>query len=192
MDKEYRSIKSELRSDEGRHISGYAVRFNEQSRYLGFYETISRGAITQELIDESDVFALLDHDPSKVLARCKRGIGNLVLTVDDEGVKYDFDALENELGNTVLTYVRAGIIDSSSFAFAVDEDGDIWERRADGEVYRTITKIGGLYDVSPVFNPAYDTTSCSCRSYDEFKSKEEKNSALEKKYHQMIQEIEAL
>lgn len=166
-EKEIRKL-SELRSiGEGRHIEGYALVFNSQSEDLGFYETISQDAIDDDTIKRSDVFALLDHETDKVLARCKHGIGNLKLEIDSHGLKYSFDALENDLGNTVLTYIRSGIIDSSSFAFTVADDK--WETK-DGQDYRTILKIDRLFDVSCVYQPAYAATSVGCRSYDKYKA----------------------
>lgn len=169
MDKETRKI-SEIRTDtDGRHVEGYALVFNSQSKDLGFYETILPSAVDNDTIKRSDVFALLDHDMMRgVLARSKYGVGNLKLTVDKKGLKYEFDALDNELGNTLLSYLRNGIIDSSSFAFTVAQDGDEWERK-DGVDYRTIKKIDRLFDVSPVFSPAYAETTSYCRSYEQFK-----------------------
>ena len=168
MEKEIRNLKSEVRNASGRHIEGYAVRFNTQSEDMGFYETIAPDAITEDTIKNSDVFALLNHESDKVLARSKNGIGNLKLSIDKNGVKYSFDALNSPLGDEVLEYIRSGIITSSSFAFSIAPDGDKWERR-NGKDYRTITKIAKLYDVSPVYCPAYSSTSCSCRSYENFK-----------------------
>ena len=168
MEKEIRNIQSELRNVNGRHIEGYAVRFNSMSEDMGFFETIASGAITEDTIKNSDVFALLNHEGDKVLARSKNGVGNLKLSIDKTGVKYSFNALNSPLGDEVLEYIRSGIITSSSFAFSIAPDGDKWERRG-GKDYRTITKIAKLYDVSPVYCPAYSSTSCSCRSYENFK-----------------------
>lgn len=168
MEKEIRNLKSEVRNVNGRHIDGYAVRFNSMSEDMGFFETIAPDAITEDTIKNSDVFALLNHESDKVLARSKNGVGNLKLSIDKNGVKYSFDALNSPLGDEVLEYIRTGIITSSSFAFSIAENGDKWERRG-GKDYRTITKIEKLYDVSPVFTPAYSSTSCSCRSYENFK-----------------------
>lgn len=77
MEKEIRNLKSELRNLQGRHIEGYAVRFNSQSEDMGFFETIAPDAIDNETIKNSDVFALLNHESDKVLARSKNGVGNL-------------------------------------------------------------------------------------------------------------------
>lgn len=188
MEKEVRKLQHEVRNDNGRHISGYAIVFNSQSENLGFFETIERGALDYDTLQESDVFALLNHDENKVLARAKYGVGNLMLTIDEKGLRYDFDAMHTPLGDEVLEYVRNGVIDASSFAFTIADGGEQWERRSDGNAYRTITKIDRLFDVSPVFSPAYSATSCSCRSYENFKKEEERK----EKYAKIIEEIKAL
>jgi HK97 family phage prohead protease len=174
--------------DDSRHVEGYAVVFESQSEDLGFFETIDRGAITQELVDNSDVFALLNHDDEKVLARSKNGVGSLKLTVDDRGLKYEFDAAETQLGNDLLEYLKRGEITTSSFAFALDyndPEAETWERK-NGANYRTIHKIAYLHDVSPVWNAAYSATSVSQRSLDkckELEEKEEQEKRAEKEEH---------
>ena len=138
--------------DDSRHVEGYAVVFESQSEDLGFYEKIERGAITQELVDNSDIFALLNHDDEKVLARSKNGVGSLKLTVDDRGLKYEFDAAETQLGNDLLEYLKRGEITTSSFAFALDytdPEAETWERK-NGTNYRTIHKIAYLRCFSSV------------------------------------------
>lgn len=166
-DKEIRSVV-ELRSADSNTIEGYAVVFDSESQWLGFYEKIAPSAITEETLKRSDVFANLDHDTDKVLARSRYGKGNLTLTIDERGLKFSFKLLDNELARTVKSYVDAGIISSCSFAFTVAEDGDTWERDEDGIDHRTITKIDRLFDVSLVYEPAYLETSVSCRSYERY------------------------
>ena len=162
--------------DDSRHVEGYAVVFDSQSEDLGFFEVIERGAITQELVNNSDVFALLNHDDDKVLARSNKGVGSLKLIVDDRGLKYEFDAAETQLGNDLLEYLKRGEISTSSFAFALDyndPEAETWERK-NGANYRTIHKIAYLHDVSPVWNAAYSATSVSQRSLEKCKELEEK------------------
>ena len=174
--------------DGSRHVEGYAVVFESQSEDLGFFEKIDRGAITQELVDNSDVFAVLNHDDEKVLARSKNGVGSLKLTVDDKGLKYEFDAAETQLGNDLLEYLKRGEINTSSFAFALDyndPEAETWERK-NGANYRTIHKIAYLHDVSPVWNAAYSATSVSQRSLDkckELEAKEAEEKRAEKEEH---------
>lgn len=66
MEKEIRNLKSEVRNVNGRHIEGYAVRFNSMSEDMGFFETIAPDSITEDTIKNSDVFALLNHESDKV------------------------------------------------------------------------------------------------------------------------------
>lgn len=176
---EIRNIGSVLQhntEDNSRHVEGYAVVFNSRSEDLGFYEYIEPTAITQEIINKSDVFALLNHDNTKVLARSNHGAGSLSLTIDDKGLKYEFDAADTQLGNDLLEYLKRGEISTSSFAFAIDyndPEAESWERK-NGANYRTIHKIAYLFDVSPVWNAAYSATSVAQRSLDKCKELEEK------------------
>ena len=172
-------IVIERNYDDSRHVEGYAIVFDSLSVDLGFYETIERGAITQELLDNSDVFALFNHDDDKVLARSNKGVGSLKLTLDERGLKYEFDAADTQLGNDLLEYLKRGEISTSSFAFALDyndPDAETWERK-NGTTYRTIHKIAYLHDVSPVWNAAYAATSVSQRCLDKAKELEEREKA---------------
>ena len=155
-------------NQDSRTVEGYAVVFNSQSEDLGFYETINPAAITEEVLMRSDVFCLFNHDQDKVLARSKYGTGSLQLQLDEQGLKYTFTAPNTDLGDELLEYLRRGDIDSSSFAFTVstDEGSEVWTTGTDGRQYREILKIDELHDVSPVWNPAYTSTSVSQRTLD--------------------------
>lgn len=195
-------------SDGDRHIEGYAIIFESDSEDMGFIERISRGAVSQELVDSCDVFALMNHDDERVLARSNKGQGSLKLTVDERGLKYEFDAADTQLGNDLLEYIKRGEIDKSSFCFCVDRsdpDAQKIEKR-DGKYYRTINKISYIHDVSPVWNPAYSATSVSKRflqDLEEFKEeekrmleeeeekrKEEAFKPIEEKLNNMLNEFE--
>ena len=175
MEKELRYIdNSEIRTAaDSREVDGYALLFNTLSRDLGgFREKIDAEAV-EGVIEASDVMAVLNHDASRgILARSRYGKGSLALTADEKGLRYVFDAPRTALGDECLEYIRRGDISQSSFAFAVKEDS--WEKQADGTYIRTIKKFDRLYDVSPVFEPAYFGTAVSCRSFDEFKAEEER------------------
>ena len=167
------SFNIELRNEpESRHIEGYGSVFNERSLDLGgFVEMIAPGAF-DGVIDRSDVKCYLDHNPEKgILARSRNGKGSLSLVVDEKGLRYEFDAPHTNLGDEVVEGLKRGDYSQSSFAFTVDDE--IWTKEEDGSYLRTITKIGGLYDVSIVANPAYEGTSVALRSLDAFKAQEE-------------------
>lgn len=196
--KEIRNYNLELRSDpDSRTIEGYALTFNSRSKCLYdkdlgyFYEEILPDSLNG-VLERSDILALFNHDQSYgILARSERGQGNLELEVDDKGLYFRFDALKNEMGNTILEYLRNGIVKKCSFAFTTN---DTSVRRENGEMIRTINHFDQLYDVSLVVNPAYDSTSCKCRSIDEFldgeaKKIEEEKRAKEEYYNKLLKSI---
>lgn len=192
---EYRSFRIEARENESRTVCGYGSVFNSQSEDLGFIETIDPNAITEETIKRSDVFATLNHDMNKILARCKYGSGSLELKCDDKGLYYRFDAPNTNLGDELLEHLNRGEIDSSSFAFTVKRDE--WKKGDDGKHYRTILEIDQLFDVSPVFSPAYSEASCQKRNKpsdyaDKINTLEQRDMDNKEKLNQLEEEIKKL
>ena len=121
--KEYRELNNNINSnEESRTVEGYAVVFDSWSENLGFYEKIHRGAITQDTINNSDIFCKFNHSDDKILARSKYGSGSLLLEVDEVGVRYLFEAPHTQLGDELLEHLRRGDITSSSFAFTVSSE----------------------------------------------------------------------
>lgn len=164
MEKEIRNYGTINDYNEGsRVIEGYALKFDSPSQFMGFYEVIDRSAVTEELINKSDIFALFNHDTNRVLARSRYNKGSLKLEIREDGLYYSFEAPNTQWGDEVLEHLKRGEIFGSSFAFCVPEGGDVVERDAEGTLHRTITKIERLFDVSPVFEPAYLSTTCSKR-----------------------------
>ena len=168
---EYRKFENtiEARDTESRSVSGYAIVFNSESRDLGFFETIDPGAVTEETIERSDIFATLNHDEDKVLARCNHGSGSLELSIDERGLHYRYDAPHTDLGNSVLEHIDRGDLTDASFAFTISEEpgSQVWEKR-DGKIYRTIYKIDRLYDISNVWTGAYAAASTHRNTPDEY------------------------
>lgn len=166
--KEIRSIEgSEFRIlPDSRKIEGYALLFDVESRDLGgFKEVIERNAL-DGVIENSDILALYNHNENNVLARATNGNGTLSLDVDEKGLRYSFEAPDTPLGNEVFNAIQRGDLRNSSFAFTVDKQGQKWEKR-DNIFVRTITRFNELFDVSPVFRPAYTDTSVAVRSLTE-------------------------
>lgn len=181
---EVRNFNIEFRNDsESRHIEGYGSVFNKRSVDLGgFTEIIAPGAF-DGVIENSDVKAYLDHNPSRgILARSKNGEGTLSLSIDETGLRYAFDAPNTALGDEVVEGLKRGDYSQSSFAFTVKDQ--VWTKEDDGSYLRTITKIGGLYDVSIVADPAYPDTSVAVRSLDAFKESE----TVQGKVQEQVQE----
>ena len=166
---EIRSVSELPVLSEGRHIQGYAIVWGVESRVLcdwdgEFIEVIERGAVDDELLQRSDVKALYNHMRDYLLARCTNGEGTLRLTIDERGLRYDFDAPETTWGNDVLELVKRGDLRGSSFAFTADDV--VCSQRPDGTRVRRVRKLSGLYDVSVVADPAYMQTSVDARAFD--------------------------
>lgn len=175
--KEIRLGDNATSTSESRHIEGYAIVFNSLSNDLGgFREIIEQGAITDELIKNSDIVCLLNHDIKKgLLARSYHGRGSLKLDIDEHGLHYSFDAPNTDLGDEVLEGIRRGDIAKCSFAFVCGED--VWDKDENGEYIRHVKKIKNLYDVSLVYHPAYEETEVKAdtRGLDELKAQEANN-----------------
>lgn len=160
-------IRSNEEQQESRHIEGYAVVFESESLDMGFTEVIRRGAITEELIKQSDVCALWNHNPNWLLGRSVNGEGTLQLSIDDHGLRFALDLPHTTTGDDVLELIRRGDVTGCSFAFSVSpEDGAEEWVEVNGHYTRYINKISGLYDVSPVVTPAYQATEVSARALD--------------------------
>ncbi|AGB28674.1 phage prohead protease, HK97 family [Prevotella dentalis DSM 3688] len=170
-----------------RSVEGYALVFDSESNDLGgFVETIDKNAL-DGVLEKSDVLCLLNHNEERgVLARWRKKQGSLALYVDEKGLKYSFDAPNTALGDELLEGLKRGDIDSSSFAFAIGEDK--WEKRNDGTYLRRILKFKEIYDVSPVYHPAYSATSVNTRGLEELKEKELNKSKLLDIYYQELKD----
>lgn len=186
---ENRNIQSELNVSNDRTVEGYAAIFDSESNYIGWHEVIHRGAITDQTIKESDVLAKFNHEDNKILARSRNGEGSLLLEVDEKGLRYMFESPKTDLGDELLEYLKRGDINQSSFAFTIANGGDKWYKK-DGEIYRDIYKIEKLYDVSPVFNPAYSATTCNASA--RFKEIKAQSEEIDAKMNLIIDEIDKL
>lgn len=141
---------------EGNTLYGYAARYDSpttrQADFAGT-ETIARGAF-DGLLDQ-DVVALQDHDMSKLLGRT--AAGTLRLASDRDGLRFEIDLPDTQVGHDVRVLVQRGDLAGCSFTAAL---GEI-ERVKGGVVHRTFSR---LVDVSVVTSPAYLDTRVAVRS----------------------------
>jgi HK97 family phage prohead protease len=159
-------------------VEGYAIIFDSQSSRIGdFYEIIERSAVTAQTIEQSDIFALLDHNYDKgILARSRFGKGSLKLEIDDRGLKYQFTLPDTEVGRELRSHLEREEITASSFAFSVS--GESWDFDETNRCIRTVKTIDRIYDVSPVFNAAYESTEVALRSLEQAKDKRNQDSMV--------------
>lgn len=154
---------------ESRIITGRAIVFESWSKNLGgFYEIIHRGAITQELIDKSDIIMNINHDDEKMVARSRQGKGTLSVSLKDDGVYFSFEAPTTSRGDELLYNIRNGNIFECSFAFTIPDDlhSERWYVDSDNVYRREVNVIDGLYDMSLVIHGAYGDTNCQARCAD--------------------------
>lgn len=183
---------SEVLAD-NKTIYGKAISFDTLSVDLGgFRETIKRGAITQDLINHSDIFARTNHKDDYILARSKNGKGSLSLELKDDGLYFSFELPNTEKGNELREHIKRGEITQCSFAFnaAQEANSEVW-RNENGTIYRDIYKIGYLGDVAPVYKPAYEETYVSMRAMEcakTLKEEEELKAMQEEKETEEIDE----
>lgn len=174
MEKEIRLLQqSELRATgDSRKVEGRSIVFNSMSEDLGGWsEKIIPDAIDESILDDSDIFFLLNHDDDRgILGRRRNGSGSLTTEIREDGVWFSFEAPKTGLGDELLEYLRRGDITQCSFAFTVSDDN--WDRQEDGTYIRTILRFNKIYDMSAVFTPAYPATNVKCARFAEIKEAE--------------------
>lgn len=179
--REYRRINLEdieLRDGEGEEtyiVEGYATKFSTpytlyKIRNDSLVESVDPHAFDK--CDMRDVIMQYDHE-GRVFARTTNA--TLGLSVDEVGLKIRAYLGGTTGGRQLYEEIKGKYITKMSFGFVVDKD----ERRVEEDienntctVYRTITEIGKLYDVSAVSIPANDATEISSRNLGEGAIKE--------------------
>lgn len=152
---------------ESRTIAGTAIVFNRESQVLDdwgekFREIILPEAVTQAFLNTQDVKLNLLHDRKMTIARCNKGAANssLRLTVDANGVNFEFDAPRCDLGDRALELVRNGVYSGCSFEFKPKD----YDKSVDGEnVTITHRAFEYLNALTIGMDPAYTQTSVNVR-----------------------------
>jgi hypothetical protein len=194
---EIRSIGNFENEENTRKIHGLAIPVESLSGLLygEFYETISRDAVNDELIQSNDVKLYLNHDASQgTFARSKYGNGSLKLFVTGRGLEFETELPETEKGNELLKGIERGDYDAISFAFVVGEEHFDNKPNNDGTWNRYIDKIAMLDEISILsVAPAYDATSVNLRSLELVKEKyqeEINNQMINKELDVKLMELE--
>ena len=159
----------DAQEDSPRIISGYAAVFNQVAqigRWYRYKEQIASGAF--EGCNYDKCVACFNHNTDNILARYSSG--TLKLSVDEVGLRFEFEVPNTTVGNDMYELVKRGDISQCSFAFVVAEESwkyDEQNDENDENDLRTIEKIAELWDVSLVTYPAYEGTSVDARSAEE-------------------------
>ena len=160
--KELRHINIEIRTEEGeeaeeRKVAGIGIIYDDWSElWPGYRERIRKGAVQKADVVKS----YFNHDPDKVLATT-RSKPALELRDGKTGMEFITPIPPTSYGNDLAINLERGNVTGASFAFSVPEDGDKrWDE--DGVFYRDIKKLT-LYEIGPVSDPAYISTSAQLR-----------------------------
>ena len=181
-----------------RTIEGYAIVFNQRSEVMldwsgeeglrRFVEVVSPTAVTEDLLQRSDIKALVEHNRQRLLARYNKGKGTLELTIDEHGLRYKFDAPNTSDGDYAVEMVSRGDISGSSFAFRVKNEDTAWVK--DGKLWvRTINKFTSLHDVTITTDPAYTQTEVNVRNLEEMEKPDEEEEIKPKSYRAKIEKL---
>lgn len=150
------------KEEDGRvHFKGTPIVFEQPTDIGGWFEeTISRGAISPEVL--KDVAFFYNHDlNTKPIARTRTG--RLKFDITEHGVDMDAEANGKRSDvNDLYLAVDDGDIDGMSFMFRVEEDE--WTNLDSDYPKRRINKIGYVQEVSAVNYPAYEGTSIYART----------------------------
>ncbi len=152
-------VPFELRTDgENQTIVGYASTFDQPYPVDMVTEIIDRSAFTRTLSEKPDVYALIGHDPSRILGRTKNG--TLSLSIDERGLKCIITPVMTRDAEDTLKLIASGCIDAMSFGFKVVKQAFGY---ADGKTTRRITDLE-LHEVSCVAFPANENATLSLRA----------------------------
>src|SRR5699024_3089326 len=174
MTVEKRVLTSEIEvrdneEEKGLTVSGYAVRYNEESKPLeyGFKEIIKPNAFTDS-IKKRNIVALYNHDSNELLASTKAD--TLRLEERDEGIFFELDLLEER--KEIYNLIKRGDLSNMSFGFTCEDEK--FSRNGDSDI-REVRK-GTLVEISAVHSPAYETSTVvaqrSLDKYQEFKGED--------------------
>lgn len=158
---------------ESRTITGRAIVFNAESEVLDdwgerFREVILPEAVTMEFLNTQDVKMNMLHERELTIARCNKGQGSLRMAVDEQGVTFEFEAPNCDLGDRCLEMVRRGDYSGCSFEFWPKDYEVERTKGADGkdEVIIRHKSFEFLNALTIGMDPAYKQTSVNARELD--------------------------
>lgn len=169
MERERRALqleRVEFREAEGKpaRFAGHAVVFKKRTaigdpKRWGFWEEIAAGAFDRALEEGQDVRLLVNHDPSKLLARTSSS--TLELRTDKRGLYTEAELADTSVGRDTVVLLKRGDLSQMSFGFTTRSDR--WSTLKDGSELREVLDVD-LFDVSIVTFAAYPETDAALRA----------------------------
>ena len=164
-----RPVREDGTKEPSRTIYGRAIVFNKVFEYEDYWgdkyrETIKPSACTKEFLESQDIKLNLLHNREMSIARSNCGEGNLSYSVSDEGVDFEFEAPNCDLGDRALEMVRSGVYTGCSFEF-YPKDYECKKKEEGGKTVYEINHTGfeKLTAFTIAMDPAYKETTVDCR-----------------------------
>jgi HK97 family phage prohead protease len=170
-ERRFQPTELEIREVEGqptqRKVVGYAVRFDSLSEDLGGFKEVVLSTAFDRFLAESkhDVFLFDNHNSERALA--STASKTLKFWKDSHGIRYEAVLNDSERAKQLIADMQhgeGGLYRGTSFGFAIiratlleEPNGDIIQELRDVE----------LYEISPVYTPAYSATSVGLRELKE-------------------------
>ena len=162
-------VREDGTKEPSRTIYGRAIVFNKVFEYEDYWgdkyrETIKPSACTKEFLESQDIKLNLLHKRDMSIARSNCGVGNLRISVNNEGVDFEFEAPNCDLGDRALELVRNGVYSGCSFEF-LPKDYECKKLKEDGKTVYEInhTAFEKVSALTIAMDPAYKETTVDCR-----------------------------
>ena len=162
-------VREDGTKEPSRTIYGRAIVFNKVFEYEDWWgdkyrETIKPSSCTKEFLESQDIKLNLLHKREMSIARSNCGEGNLRYSVSDEGVDFEFEAPNCDLGDRALEMVRSGVYTGCSCEF-YPKDYECKKIQEDGKTVYEINHTGfeKLTAFTIAMDPAYKETTVDCR-----------------------------
>lgn len=171
----------EVDGKERQFVIGRGVPFNSRSKLIHgwFYEEIDPAALDNT--DLEDMVSTYNHNLSNYLGRTANS--TLKIEKRDDGLYYEVEVPDTEVGKMVVALLERKDIQGSSFIFDINEGGSEWKKLDDNAELRRVKDIRRIYELGPVLNPAYikATAEVAKRDHDEFYRGDESDESDKKK-----------
>lgn len=156
-----------------RYVNGIGIVYDKEVElWPGYREKIRKGAFDEDLKNSKEIKSFYNHDASMVLSTT-RSTPALQLIDSEKDLRYKSPIPPTSYGNDLAVNLERKNVRGSSFSFSIAKDGDILTRDEKGVYHREVVKAN-LYEIGPVTNPAYGSTTAQLRSTEELCSELQK------------------
>lgn len=149
-------VRAERQGGGAVRLVGHAAVFDSPADLGAFIEIVRPGAFADSLRTYG-VAGLVNHNLDLLLGHTRSG--TLRLREDSVGLRMELEPPPSALARHWILAIERGDVRGASFSFEVERDQDErWTLGPNGVPVRELLRVR-LFDVGPVVEPAYPTTS---------------------------------